>query len=336
MERIKKVLNLIMWRPKGWKNILLNQWAAMRGKVCIPSLPTLATIEVASICNLRCPVCETGSEQLNRAQGLMSFENFKKIIDKIYRYINTIFLYWMGEPFLNPHIYKMIEYAKHKKTYVVVCTNGEILNATTLIKSGLDEIQFQIAGVSQEAHSKYRVGSHIENISKNIKEVIAERKERNKKHPKIILGLIVTKYSESEIPKFFNWAKTVGVDETMLIKLWVRNYQQAKEFLPTDEKYWIYSRNAFDKGELKIRSRPKGRCYHIWHSVTINWEGDILPCCVDANNRYGMGNILDDNLINIWNNKKYQDFRRKIFADQLLSSLCRLCPGFGVPQAHKF
>jgi len=44
-----------------------------------------------------------------------------------------------------------------------------------------------------------------------------------------------------------------------------------------------------------------------------------------------MGNILNENLKDIWNNKRYRTFRKQILTNQKNIPICQLCNGFGLP-----
>ena len=77
--------------------------------------PTKISIETGNICNLRCPLCPTNSDDnKNVEKGLLSLENFKVIFDKISPFVKTIDLFNWGEPFLNKDIGEIIKYAKMK------------------------------------------------------------------------------------------------------------------------------------------------------------------------------------------------------------------------------
>ncbi|MBF0216680.1 MAG: SPASM domain-containing protein [Candidatus Omnitrophica bacterium] len=331
LRRTTKAAKLLVIRPRGWKSAITNQLAAYMGRTRAPFAPTLAVIEVSALCSLACPVCETGAGKLGREQSLMSLEVFRTVIDRISRHINTVFLYWMGEPFLNPEIYGMISYARSKNIYVAVCTNGEQMDTEALLEAGPDEVQFQVAGTSQKAHERYRVGSTLRNVETNIGRLAGGKKEHGKKRPRILAGLIVTKYSEKEAHAFDGWARALGADGSMLIDLWVRDYDQAVEFLPEDRKYWLYDPLAFEAKELKLKDGTGGKCYSVWHMVTVNWKGEVFPCCRDTANRYRMGDLLKDPLEKIWNSREYMEFRRKVLPGHFGPDLCRLCPSFGVP-----
>ena len=81
--------------------------AAVKTEKCL-GLPVHLTVEPTNICNLKCPVCETGAGILNRPKGYMSLDNFKEILDKAGEQVNTLLFYYMGEPFLNKDACNMI------------------------------------------------------------------------------------------------------------------------------------------------------------------------------------------------------------------------------------
>jgi len=329
IKAIKFGFNLIIYHPRGWFNFIINQKAAMLKISYVPALPVHITIEPTNFCNLRCPVCETGCRILERPQGFMSLDNFKKIIDKIYKHTNTLMFYFMGEPFLNKDAYEMIKYAKAKNIFVEACTNGDFVDGRKLIDSGIDKISFQIGGTAQETHQIYRVNSNLEKILNNIKEAIKRKKETDAK-TEIILGFIIMKHNERQISDFWKLAKDLEI-KGEIISPCVRDEGQGKLFLPEDERYWIYDKKAFEKGILKPKNPLKNSCWWIWHSLVITWDGNVVPCCRDPRANYIMGNILNENLKDIWNNKRYRTFRKQILTNQKNIPICQLCNGFGLP-----
>ena len=321
---------LIKW-PKGWFNLILNQMAALLHLTYAPALPTYVTIEPTNLCDQKCPICETGLGILNRPQGVMSLENFKKIIDKIHLHTNGILFYFMGEPFLNKDAYEMIKCAKSKNIFVETCTNGNLVDGKKLIDSGIDEISFQIGGTTPKAHAIYRVNGDLEKAIKNIKEAVKRKKEINSQ-TKIILGFIVMKHNEHQIDDFWQLVKDLGVDRGEVVKSCVRDYEQGKRFLTRNKEYWIYDKEIFEKERiLKPIKTPKNSCWWIWHTTVITWDGNVVPCCRDPKAEYIMGNILEEDLKEIWNNKKYRAFRKQILTNQRKVPLCKLCSGYSLP-----
>ncbi len=321
----------IVSHPKSWWRIALNEVAAIIRSPRVPCLPTFITIEPTNICDMRCPICETGLDILKRKKGTISFHKFKSIVDKIFRHTNYLIFYFMGEPFLNRDSYRMISYAKQKGIFVSACTNGHFIDADKLLESKIDEVNFQIGGAEKESHEVYRVGGKLDVTLKNLRETVNKKRESNGNFKtRIVLGFIIMKHNEREIDKVQKMGHEIGVDEVQIINPCVRTVEQAHSMLPTDEKHWIYDEKALRKGELIHKNRPRNKCWWLWHSTVIIWNGDVLPCCRDPHGEFVMGNILESDLKDIWNSAKYITFRKKILRDQLSVPMCNLCSGFGV------
>lgn len=328
---IVRSADLIKRHPKGWINSLVNQAAAMARSTYVPMLPVHITIEPTDICDQRCPVCETGAGILRRPKGMMSLENFRTVVDKIAPHANTLLFYFMGEPFLVKNSYEMIRYARDKGIFVDACTNGHFIDPEKLVWSGINQVSFQLGGITQETHEIYRVRGDLAKALGNARAVVAEKKKRGLDIPRVILGFIVMKHNEHEVEQFYKLAEEMGVDEAQVIGPAVRSVEQGKQFLTKDEQYWYYDRDAFERGVLRPKTVPNNRCYWIWHSTVITWDGDIVPCCRDPQGDFVMGNILQEDLARIWNNQKFRDFRRRILTDQRNVSICRLCSSYSPP-----
>lgn len=246
LKAAKFITKLLIYHPKGWLNLIFNQLSALVGLTYVFALPVHITIEPTNLCDQKCPVCETGAGILDRSRGMLSLENFKKIIDKIYPHTNTIMFYFMGEPFLNKDAYEMIKYAKLKDIFITCCTNGNFIDGKKLIYSGIDEINFQIGGTTQETHEIYRVNGNLKKIFDNVREAVKRKKETGAK-TEIILGFIIMKHNEHQLDDFWKLVKELGVDRGDIVSPCVRNFEQEKIFLTRNEKYWLYDKKAFEE-----------------------------------------------------------------------------------------
>ena len=293
--------------------------------------PINITIEPTNVCNAQCPICETGASILKRRKKFLSFQDFKIIIDKIYKHTNTLMYYFMGEPFLNKEWVKQIKYAKSKGIpFITTCTNGDVDGIPEgIIESGIDFVSFQIGGMTQKTHEIYRVNTDLGNIKRNILRTLElKRKYNSKVH--IEVGFIVMKHNEHEINAFIDWCKTIGVDSYNIIAPCVRNIEQGRVFLPNNRSYWIYDYDSFEQGKLCRINSPKNDCPWIYYSFVVLVNGDVIPCCHDPQGNYVMGNLIRENLEDIWNNPKFVEFRKKIHTNQKNIEMCRLCSGYGI------
>jgi radical SAM protein with 4Fe4S-binding SPASM domain len=323
---------LVAHRPKGWQSLLFNTAMAKARRVGPLMLPAHVTIEPTNACNLCCPVCETGNGTMERPTGLLDFDQYREFIDQIAPTTAVLMFYFMGEPFLNKRAYEMIRYARQKGLYVETCTNGDFVDAEGVIYSDVNEISFQIGGMTQQTHEVYRVRGKLDRVLGNLLALVEERRRHPQSNVRINLGFVVMKHNEHELPGFFHWAKESGVDRANVIDPCVRTVAEGLVFLPADRRYWFYDEEAFAKGILKPKYLPNNECTWIWNSTLVNWDGSLVPCCRDPNGRHILGNAFETPLSSIWNGEAMRDFRRRIVTQQGSVGICRLCSGYGVPQ----
>lgn len=326
-----RTTSLFYKRPKGWRSLLYNT-ALAKAKVVGPlMMPVHVTIEPTNLCNARCPVCETGNGTMERGDGLLDYDAYCHLIDDVAPTTAILMYYFMGEPFLHRQSYDMIRYARGRNIYVETCTNGDFVDAKGVIYSDVSEINFQIGGMTPETHRVYRVRSELDRVRKNLYALLDERRKHSESNVQINVGFIVMRHNEHEVPAFLRWAKKIGVDRANVIDPCVRTMAQGHEMLPADRKFWFYDEEAFERGVLKPKVVPDNECTWVWNSVTINWDGTVVPCCRDPHGRHTFGNAFERPLRKIWNDRPIREFRRRIVSAQRQVDICELCSGYGVP-----
>lgn len=72
----------------------------------------------------------------------------------------------------------------------------------------------------------------------------------------------------------------------------------------------------------KINPDNKVFCVAPWLSLNINQNGDVQPCCIASN--YKFGNVLGKNIEDIWNNDKIREFRKNMI-EQIPMECCSAC-----------
>ncbi len=85
-------------------------------------------------------------------------------------------------------------------------------------------------------------------------------------------------------------------------------------------------------------------CLRPSRDMVINWKGDVLLCCQDFYGEYVMGNVHDNSLLEIWNNQRFIEYRRKLSAgNRKMIPICKYCdypyeaaPSFGPLLMKKF
>ena len=64
-------------------------------------MPKMLNIEPTNHCDLKCPLCPTGLEDKSVERGTMKIEQFKPVIDRLSKYLQSVNLYSWGEPLLH-------------------------------------------------------------------------------------------------------------------------------------------------------------------------------------------------------------------------------------------
>ncbi|WP_147818788.1 radical SAM/SPASM domain-containing protein [Salidesulfovibrio onnuriiensis] len=313
-------------------NYLLCAFSAWRrSEKCLGS-PVNLGIEPTNACNLKCTICETGTNDLGRKKGFLSFDDFIRILDRFDGNLNQLYFYFMGEPFLNRDAYRMIRYAADKGIWVTTCTNGDVVDPERLVDSGIGEVNFQTGGFSQETHGTYRRGSDLSAVRANLERTIELRNARgmDSRDMKITLGFILMRHNEHELEDFIAYCEKVGVDEYNIIGTCLRTADQAETYLPSDPAYRIYDEDKLKQGKVVPRTRPDNHCGEIYSSITVQVNGDVVACCRDPKGKRVLGNLLDQTLAEVWNGEKYGTLRRDVSTSSNSLQLCRLCPGQGL------
>lgn len=294
-------------------------------RVIVWGYPITFSIEPTNRCNLKCPECPSGTGTLTRPLGLLDVKKFEEIIDQIKEFTFYIQLFFQGEPFINKNIYKMINYARKNNIYISISTNGLLLNDNNineLLKSPPDKLIFSIDGMSQNTYEKYRVGGEFKKVSESLENLLKFKKEKKLKLPYIELQFIAMKQNEHEIEDVIKFGKLIGVDKVLIKSMQVSSYESAVEYLPENKKY---SRYYIKNGELLFKNKLKNRCFAVWRTSVITWDGIVSPCCFDKDAKYKFGNIFVEKFKDIWTNNKYTNFRKAIIKNRKGINICTNC-----------
>lgn len=296
------------------------------------SLPVTLMIEPTNVCNLKCPTCPTGSGKMNRAKRMMSIDEFNGIINQVKGFVHNIVLWNYGEPFLNKDLLNMINYAVRNNIHVVTSTNGEFFKSKKfclkIVKSGLQHLIICLDGADQETISKFRKGSHFERIIQGMRLMIEAKKNLNSELPKIELQFIVMKHNEHQKDLMKHMAAQFGVDvfceKTVGIDCRDPEFENmAKELLPHDLSNSRYVLN--EDGTYALKGLITNKCSWVNNTAVINSDGTIVPCCYDLYSEYIMGSIFEKSLGEIWENRKYTDFRKRIKENRKDIPICTIC-----------
>jgi len=316
----KKIQNALLLYLQYFVSILT-------GKPMLTAKPAALSIEPTNICNLHCPECLTGSGKLLRRRGKISYDDFKGIIDQVYRELCYLLLYFQGEPFLHPQFFDFVAYAKSKGVFVASSTNGHFLteaNIGEIIRSKLDFLIISLDGITRESYLKYRKGGDFEQVISGIKALVKAKKESKVNYPLIELQFIAFQHNEHEIEQFKEFGRELGVDRAVVKSAQIYTPQQSSEILPPEnQRYSRYKKD--ESGKYYLLKKRRKYCWRQWSSAVITWECDMVPCCFDKDARYVYGNCKASRLHEVWKSRQAEQFRKNIFQRRKLPEICGGC-----------
>lgn len=310
----------------AWKIWQSYQWSSKSGSVNISGLPISMAIEPTTACNLRCPECPSGLRSFTRPTGKLDVTLFKKIMSDVSDHLIYLTFYFQGEPYLNPQFLDMVKIAHQHRVYTTTSTNAHFLNeeiAKKTVESGLDRLIISIDGASQETYESYRKEGELSKVLEGTKNILKWRRKLNSKNPKVVWQFLVVKPNEHEIPAIKRLAKEFGVDKVAFKTAQIYNYENGSDLIPTINKYSRYKAN--EDGTYSIKNPLENKCWKMWQSCVITWDGKVIPCCFDKDANHSMGNIAEKSFEEIWHSKPYQNFRKALFTSRSEIEICKNC-----------
>jgi radical SAM protein with 4Fe4S-binding SPASM domain len=286
------------------------------------SIPPVLRIEPASACNLRCSHCPTGVVKMKRT--VMKENVFSRILSEIKQYIPPIrvaVMYHGGEPFLNRNFLSMVREVKELGIPTVkTVSNGMLIKSediNNIIESGLDEIEISLDGESFHENDLIRCRANGEYIVSIIKEIL---NEIIKRRSNLKLSISTTQFQSLE-----NFVPDKEANPPQYITDEFKEYEENIKYKTQWAMFWPCTQ---PKGGYDILfddlSSYTPSCSLIEETLSIRADGNIVPCCFDLTSEVILGNIMEENLLDIWNGYSFKKFRSDFKASKY-SDLCKNC-----------
>jgi len=298
-------------------------------------------------------------EQLKK--GELSLPEIKDVIDQIPSY--CLITLTGGEPLLKEDFIEIVKYATKRHKVHIISNGTLIdkqmakkllrMGTNSLIKNGLFWISISLHG-NEEVHDK------ITSVNGSFKRVMNSLHNLQEykifSYPKINLQTMITKKtipSLSEVVQIaqrfgikicnfmvqntgehfyriekdikrgyksvFKMPKPPSIEEDSL-KRGLKKAQEMARSLDVQIRYQLYPDNyreiiKYYTGKINLKDYV---CYAPWSTFGVSAYGDVGLCFSNM-----VGNVREKRLKDIWNGKKMQAFRKKLFKNRIFPG----CPG---------
>lgn len=218
--------------------------------------PNFVCIEASTHCNLKCVCCPTGQAREGMPKGFLQFKDFKAFIDKSGFFLDRVQLSNYGEIFLNPEIFKIIEYAETRGVRTCADTNLNHFNesmAEELVRVGMTDLTVAIDGAANESYSKYRIKGNFDRVISNVRSINKLKQKYRSGKPNLTWQFVIFGYNKHEINAAREMAESLNMQ--FCVKL-----NWSKEFFPV----------ANPDSQQSLGVLDNNLCGQLWHMPVIN------------------------------------------------------------------
>ena len=262
---------------------MLNKWNLNNIKLFL---------DICTYCNAGCPQCHrTSKDGLGKIEWLpliqWTIEDFKKAFPpqqlkpiSVFHFCGT----W-GDPIMVKDILKICEYILEHNTAgkILFDTNGSVRNEDWWWDFGVKledrlEVTFDIDGINQEMHSKYRRFTDLNKILQNMLTLSLTKAIVKSKS-------IIFKHNENYKKEIELLTKQHGSIDHGFINS-DRSFEDGRDYFINErnEKDFLEEAKSQKKSSKDIKNKICPWANN--NKIVINPDGQVLPCCYHANPYY--------------------------------------------------
>lgn len=271
------------YRGEGWEaeyRQYRDNWSEFPKRQFVAEYPLLVDLELSTLCNLRCPMCYTITDEFKQKVNacLMDFSLFIKIIDEISGKVPAIRLSLRGEPTIHPKFIECIEYAKSKGIHEVsTLTNGSTLSAdffNKMLLAGIDWLTVSVDGLDEIYENIRKPLKFGETLSKL--QEIKKIKDAAGVHKPVIKIQAIWPAIKDDPDKFYN---------TFAAFVDLIAFNPLIDYLGNDDD--IVYENDFS-------------CCQLYQRLVVGADGKVMMCSNDEEGTVIIGDVNTESIHDIW------------------------------------
>ncbi|GFK94173.1 S-adenosyl-L-methionine-dependent 2-deoxy-scyllo-inosamine dehydrogenase [Fundidesulfovibrio magnetotacticus] len=287
---------------------------------------TLYNIELTNHCPMRCVMCPR-THAMTRPKGVMEFALFREVVDQLVAQApkgllasQPVWLHHFGESLLHPELDRCVAYAESRGLRTGLSLNPLLLSedkGRALLKAGVSTLYCSLDGHDDASFAAIRgVKEAYESSAANLSRFLEIRQELGAK-AEVFVSIIDFELNAASVELARRrWKDVPGVRAVYV-----------KPFTPWDGSVEAISEISGNASAAVLDFTSKGlvTCPYPWRSMTVAYNGDVLPCCFDFDGKYVLGNMGSASLAEIWNSPRMIALRREFLANRVCNPLCARC-----------
>ncbi len=248
-------------------------------------------IEITNICNLNCSFCSKDNVEKRE----MTINEFEHILKQINNYTDYLYLHVKGEPLLHSKLEQILNLCKRYNKKVNITTNGTLLKQKLYLLENIRQINISLQSLinKNKLNEILECGDYLS--SHGIQVVYRFWTNNNSDLIKIILD-------------YYNYRQDISNNMKLKDNLYINKLSEFK---------WPNLNNEFIS--------QYGFCNGLNTHIAILVDGTVIPCCLDSSGIINLGNIYQENLIDILNKEKTKQIMKGFKNNKLIHELCQKC-----------
>lgn len=298
------------YRSEGWEDGYRDyrfHWTEYAKTQQVSEYPLLVDLELSTLCNLKCPMCYTITEEFQQQVNpqLMDFELVTKVLDEIGGKVPALRLSLRGEPTLHDQFIDAIRCAKKKGIKEVsFLTNGSNLSAeyfAELVNAGADWISISFDGLGN-TYERIRKPLKFDQMLAIIKR-LSEVKQHLRSHKPVIKIQSIWPAIKADPGAFY---------ETFADYVDLIAFNPLIDYLGKDGEI-VYDEDF--------------SCPQIYQRMVIGVDGRVMMCANDEVGAMIVGDARRETIHQIWHGEPLQKIRalHKEVGGFMKNSVCRKC-----------
>jgi radical SAM protein with 4Fe4S-binding SPASM domain len=164
----------------------------------------------------------------------------------------------------------------------------------------------------------------MEKVLEGARNIIKWRKALNSKTPMVVFQFLVVRPNEHQVEEVRQLAREMGLDDVWFKTAQIYDYQNdPNQLIPSTDQFSRYRKDA--SGQTVPKNKMPNHCWKMWHSNVITWDGKVVPCCFDKDAQHVIGEMGTQGMKEIWENKKYNEFRAELMRGRKNIDICSNC-----------
>jgi MoaA/NifB/PqqE/SkfB family radical SAM enzyme len=273
------------WSKASWVDPALN-WTPLP----VPDLPSRLLLDLATKCNLRCPMCpvwgSADNEAIETVKGVMDIDASRRLLDEVMSVQPLVQPNMYGEPLLAPNLRERITDMKSRGIAVAMNTNGLTLTedlAKFFIAEKVDSVMFSIDAVTKETLKKIRGIDKIEKIESAVFRLLKMRGDAD--FPRVGVSFTIQDNNRHEVDDFV--ARWVGVVDVVRMG-------------------FVFENGTFPEMLTPPKRRP---CPALYNTLPVHNDGTVTICCLDGFKTTNVGNAFKDGVHAVWTGEEFAKVR---------------------------